>query len=72
MGIKNRDTKTQLLHDLTSHGKDLGLGMGNGRSKEKRNRNGWAVRGRGVQPNGEDQCRMRQPLLLLVKSKVFP
>lgn len=71
MGIKNRDTKTQLLHDLTSHGKDLGLGMGNGRSKEKRNRNGW-VGGRGVQLNGEDQCRVRQPLLLLVKSKVFP
>lgn len=45
---------------------DLGWEMGDPNRRER----GGGVRGN--QLNGEDQCRARQPLLLLVKSKFFP
>lgn len=49
---------------------DLGWEMAD--PKRRETEMGGLRGGGGVQPNGEDQCRMRQPLLLLVKSKVFP
>lgn len=45
---------------------DLGCEMGDPNRREAE-RAGWGE----IQPNGEDQYRARQPLLLLVKFKLF-
>lgn len=70
VGIKNRDTKLNFYMTLQATVKilDLGWEMADPNRREAERGGG----GQRIQPNGEDQCRARQPLLLLVKSKFFP
>lgn len=69
-GNKNRDTKLNFYMTLQAMVKilDLGWEMADPNRREAERGGG----GQRIQPNGEDQCRARQPLLLLVKSKFFP